>query len=394
MYDEFYFLCHTEIMSERRPVTHDTSAALLAWALTAVICILLLVQDYAGLLPVFLAAAGFVIFAILLLSVAGNPGPPTKKDHIFLGLEFITICSLYFVIPYDYIAILKVIWSAQMAWFIPLNRALILSPIWSSPFWLVSEFYWLKEDPWATAILFWTFNVFGIFMISMTRSEQTAKEQIERQKRELESAHFLLRETASLSERVRISRDIHDMVGHQLTALTMNIQATEKHCLRELSSIPEPVKQSRILARQLLDDIRSTVREIRDDRSLNLQDAIGKLTSALPGVKFETEYKLTAPLQDIGKAETLLRFFQESVSNSLRHGQATHIRLSVRQTKGMLIGTTEDNGFGFPPGSKTGSGLKGLKERAESEGGQFTITESGIGVIAKIVLKDDQKKYP
>lgn len=370
-------------MNWLKSLSHDTAAAMLAWAATAIICSTLLIIEQPGVVRIILTSVGFLLFGGLLLVVAGNSGAARRRDHVFLGLEYLTICLLYFVIPYDYIAILMVIWSAQMAWFIPFKNAFILSVFWSSPLWLAGEFYWEKDQAWVSAILFWSFNVFGIFMITMTRHEQEAREEIERKRRELESTQYLLSEAAAQSERLRIARDIHDVIGHQLTALTMNLQAAN----RGLADVPggsqEFVGQASKIAKNLLKDIRATVSEIRDEREINLLSAVLVLTDNLPHVRFELSLDEVKHIDDVATAETILRFVQEATSNALRHGRASFIQIKATKAGGKIVVEIIDNGKGFSEKKSYGNGLKGLSERAQSRGGDLSISsQPGVGTHA------------
>ena len=76
---------------------------------------------------------------------------------------------------------------------------------------------------WLTAILFWTFNLFSLMMMESRKQAEVAREQAEQANRELRALQDLMQQASRKDERTRIARDIHDLVGHHLTALSLHL---------------------------------------------------------------------------------------------------------------------------------------------------------------------------
>ncbi|MEQ3652715.1 MAG: histidine kinase, partial [Glaciecola sp.] len=212
---------------QRLSISIESASALLTWALVSGSALYFMygmekLSDSA--LPI--AAALFLTYIVLWLSLIRER--PYKNDGrvrtIFLFLLFSTVVGIYFVVPFVYTAIFMVIWSAALPYFISARLAFMLSPLWSAVLWAVYEYHWGFSGMIVSALLFWTFNLFALVMVTTTIKEKNTRETVETINRELVSTQHLLSQAAEQAERVRIARNIHDLLGHHLTALTINLQ--------------------------------------------------------------------------------------------------------------------------------------------------------------------------
>jgi signal transduction histidine kinase len=122
-----------------------------------------------------------------------------------------------------------------------------------------------------SATLFLMFNLFALIMMNTAIKERRAREQANQLNRELLATHSLLRQASQQAERVRIARNIHDLLGHHLTALTINLQVASRIVEGEAK---EKVEQCHSLSKVLLSDVREAVSEIRDKSNIYLKDAL------------------------------------------------------------------------------------------------------------------------
>lgn len=214
----------------------------------------------------------------------------------------------------------------------------------------------------------------------------------QRSRRELAEAHVelqaqaeLLAESARAGERLRISRDLHDLIGHQLTVLTLELEAA-KH--RDPGSAAAGhIERAGLVARELLSDVRTTVGELRGARP-ELRGTLERVVRDLtrPSVVLEVEEGLAL---DEERTVLLIRAVQEIVTNTIRHADARELRIEVRSDQEGIALHARDDGRGVRD-LQPGNGLRGLSERFELLGGDVRFDGArgdgarGFGVTAKV----------
>jgi len=185
----------------------------------------------------------------------------------------------------------------------------------------------------------------------------------------LRATQRLLEESTRSDERLRLSRDLHDVAGHKLTALKLQLRALHRD--RALAGNPT-VEASLKLADELLADIRAVVGELRRHDGVALGEALRALVAPLPGVRIELIGADDARAATVAQAQALLRVAQEGLTNAIRHGRAGHIVLRVEESATGLLLAVEDDGAGILPLSE-GNGLRGMRERLAELGGELRL---------------------
>lgn len=201
---------------------------------------------------------------------------------------------------------------------------------------------------------------------------------------ELAAAAVLGEEATRASERLRISRELHDLIGHQLTVLTLELESAA-HLPGERGA--EHVERARSVARELLGDVRATVGELRR-RAPDLRDALGAVAAAVPSPRVEVDVAEDV-VADEEQTAALVRVTQEVVTNAVRHAEmATVLRIEVTaDDDGALSLVARDDGLGSGP-VRVGHGLAGIVERAEALGGSATFDGSaGFTVRARLAAR-------
>jgi signal transduction histidine kinase len=271
----------------------------------------------------------------------------------------------------------------------------------------VALFVWLARSlPAVKAVqvsfAYVAFELFAAYVSRAAYEAQESRREVLRANRELQAARALVAEGARAQERLRLSRELHDIAGHKLTALKLHLAVDARRRAREessgsaaLRSLPpcgtsDPVSQSLALADELLTDIRMVVSTLRQEDSIDLRTALLALDPALASVSVEFNLEPQATVSDIGKAEALLRCAQEGLTNALRHGQATEVRVTLARTDAGLVLSVEDNGTGCPaPEAPIGNGLRGLRERLEEFQGAVSLDHRAPrGCILRAVLPE------
>lgn len=188
---------------------------------------------------------------------------------------------------------------------------------------------------------------------------------------ELQATQRLLEESTRSDERLHLSRELHDVAGHKLTALKLNLRALHRN---PVFAENEALAVSLQLADELLADIRAVVSELRQHDGIELGEALLALARPIPGVKIVLEGREQARVASVAQAEALLRFAQEGLTNALRHGQASRVSLRVETSGNRLRLSVEDDGRGRLPLTE-GHGLAGMRERLAGFGGELHIEQ-------------------
>ncbi|MFD2042758.1 histidine kinase [Ornithinibacillus salinisoli] len=187
--------------------------------------------------------------------------------------------------------------------------------------------------------------------------------------------------SAVIEERQRLARDLHDAVSQQLFALTMMSEAAVKQLETNPELAKEQMRDVAAASLQAQTEMRALLLHLRPVHLSGdpLPKGIHKLINELKQ-KSQIDFEITID-EDLVLSETkeehIFRIIQESLSNILRHAQATEVTLNVSKRSNELFLHIRDNGKGFDLSSdaerKTSYGLKTMKERSEELGGTFTI---------------------
>lgn len=225
-----------------------------------------------------------------------------------------------------------------------------------------------------TAGLFLGMSLFA-FMGSMAALRQKeARDELSKVNSELRATQALLRENTRIAERVRIARELHDLVGHHLTALTLNLEVAT-HLIE--GKALEHVEQARSLAKLLLADVREVVSDMRQDDMVNFSQALRTLIEGVPQPQIHLDLPADLVLTDPLRARLLLRCTQEIITNSVRHARARNLWIRISTGHDGIALSARDDGHGVEK-LQPGNGLQGISERLSQLGGKLEL-ESGRG---------------
>jgi signal transduction histidine kinase len=226
------------------------------------------------------------------------------------------------------------------------------------------------------------FAVFVLVTAYVAREQAQARDEQRRLNAELRATRMLLAESARVNERTRISRELHDLLGHHLTALSLNLEVaghmTEGRAL-------EHVKQAHALAKLLLTDVREVVSQLREGDAIDLGGALLLLTERVPALTIHMNIEEPLTLDDAERAHMLLRCTQEIITNAVRHAGARNLWIHCRRDGGQIVINAHDDGRGADV-VIAGNGLRGMRERLRQYGGNMTI-ESRAGGGFRLCLQ-------
>lgn len=217
----------------------------------------------------------------------------------------------------------------------------------------------------------------AVFSTYALYRESEMRQKLEQKNVELEAAGILLEDSAATAERLRISRELHDAIGHQLTVLNLELEAA-KHRMGQYDAapaeLPAHIERAGEVAKELLSDVRSTVGELRDSEPGDLQTRLSRLASAVPSLEIYVETE-DLPVLDDQQIAALVRAAQEIITNTVKHAAASELSLIVNREGAQVVLTGSNDGI-TPKTVTPGHGLTGLRERAELLGGQLSVSSS------------------
>jgi len=263
---------------------------------------------------------------------------------------------------------------------------------------------WLLSGDWLatirTGLAYGGAIVFVVVFTQILVIEQKTRIEVERLANELEGANRKLREyavqveeLATAQERNRLAREIHDGLGHYLTAVNIQIKAAQAVMSADPERAQDALNKAQTLAQEALLDVRRSVASLRASPTENrpLHEALFSLIEECRAsgldITLETSgvMRILAPKVELA----LYRAVQEGLTNVRKHAQATHARVRLDYQSGRVCLQVEDDGKGVEPSgsSAEGFGLMGLHERVTLLGGQMQIhSVPGEGFQMKIEI--------
>jgi signal transduction histidine kinase len=223
--------------------------------------------------------------------------------------------------------------------------------------------------------------LFGFLMVRENQSQQ----QIKLLNREVETL-------GTLVERTRIARNIHDTLGHSLTALGIQLEVAQQICLSHPEKIAPRLDTAKELTDQCLQDIRN-VKALRHD-DFDLAQGLTKLMVHLRQTQsLTTQTQLNLPVLSLQTSYQIYCIIQEGVTNIQKHADASHVSLRSSSSEEFLTIELSDNGNGFDLAkSKTGFGLQGMRERLQLIGGILQIrTAESAGTQLHLEIPYDRE---
>jgi PAS domain S-box-containing protein len=228
--------------------------------------------------------------------------------------------------------------------------------------------------------------------VTAHRLAETELRKANQQLRNLSASLQLVRE----EERTRISRELHDELGQQLTGLKLH-----------LSWVGSRLKEGRAAAIEMIDDMRplldtaiASVRRISTELRPPILDDLGfsdavtwhaDEVSRRSGLKIVLDLDRAVPVMDVERTTALFRIVQESLTNVLRHARATKVEIALRIESDELALSISDDGMGFDRDvGKSGIGLVSMRERATAIGARFDIVDAtGKGTTIRVRMPLD-----
>lgn len=272
--------------------------------------------------------------ALILLSMASLPWYPSGLTYFVYGCVMLCGRCMGF--------------RPCLAWLAALNALMLLET-------------WLLGYPWqAVASIPLTSFIIGIII----NAERTSEEK----DAQLRLSHDEVRRLAAAAERERIGRDLHDLLGHTLSLITLKLELSRKLFDRDVEAARREVEEAEKVARHALAEVRSAVTGIRST-DLAEELASAQLLLESSRVHLDYDHPPTDLPQETERALSLI--LREAATNIARHAGASSAKVEfLREHTGVRM-VISDNGRGGIEAD--GNGLRGMRERVRAMGGVFEI---------------------
>ena len=202
----------------------------------------------------------------------------------------------------------------------------------------------------------------------------------ERNKILLEQQNVEIR-MATLKERNRIAREIHDNVGHMLTRAILQTGALK--VLEKEEKLKEQLNDLQQTLNVAMNNIRNSVHDLHDD-SINLEKAVKELIMAFPKLDIDFEYEVENQI-DKNIKYGFLAIIKEALTNTLKHSNGNKVRIEIVENPGFYKLVVTDNGTEIQENFVGGMGISSIQERVETLNGVLRIsTDNGFRITITI----------
>ncbi|GAB1544504.1 hypothetical protein NUACC21_71800 [Scytonema sp. NUACC21] len=329
---------------------------------------------------------------ILLILIIGFFGGRTARLFPFPYIILVTRSCLIFQLPGRLLVTCLSFILFLLTFKRRFNR-IPFSPLGQERFWFFTLSF---------VLVFGLALVFVLLLMNVILSERQSREKLAIANEKLRQYALQIENQATLEERNRIAREIHDSLGHSLTALNLQLETA----LKLWQSNPEKAQAFLARAKELgsraLQDVRHSVSTMRSHplqgQSLEqaisgLADNVQRSTGITPICQIHLAYPVPTEM-----STSVYRIIQESLTNICKHAQATKVKLELMTSTTGLQLSIQDNGVGFDvTQNTTGFGLKSMRDRTLALGGHFHIQAapgSGCTVTVTIPFSLSSLTYP
>jgi signal transduction histidine kinase len=324
---------------------------------------------------------GFVLLEVGLIGLASWGGLREMRLFSFLYVVLVLRSCLMFALPgrlvttglaYGLFLLMLAQRLAELADRIPLGaRDRLRPPVWGFAV--------------SSALLLGLTMLFLLLLVNALLTERQSRQTLATANAQLRHYALRVEKLAMAQERNRIAREIHDSLGHSLTALNLQLEGALKLWQGDPQRAYQFLQEAKRLGSIALKDVRQSVTAMRADplQQQSLETAITDLahtvqqaTGVCPTCHVHLDQALPPEV-----STSLYRIVQEAFTNICKYARPSQVCLDLQDTSGALHLLIQDDGVGFDLAqNRTGFGLQSMRERAEALGGTFEVqTAPGQG---------------
>ncbi|HEY9699514.1 MAG TPA: sensor histidine kinase [Trichocoleus sp.] len=244
------------------------------------------------------------------------------------------------------------------------------------------------------AITFGLTLLFTLLLVNALLAERESRKKLLIANDQLRQYALRIQDQATLQERNRIAREIHDALGHVLTAQSIQLENAMLFLPAGSEKTKSFLQEAKQLGSRALQEVRRSISTLRANplQGQSLTTAIDKAVQDFyqtTGIQPKYQIQLSHPIS-VDISTTLYRIIQESLTNIWKHSQATQVHIHLEEQAETIQLRIEDNGQGFDPTQNTtGFGLQGMRERSIALGGKFALfsqPQQGCQILVSVPL--------
>jgi signal transduction histidine kinase len=310
--------------------------------------------------------ACYIIFGVAYYFGSTNrPLSPIFRINAFI-LQSLCVLGMIFSFQNYFMGFLMVLIAKQLGFFLPSRVAVLWIAVQTAVAIILLEPHWHMGWRWAVTGSLIGLEAFAVAAGILLAKEVAAREELLLLNIELTSTRELLKETSRAEERLHIARELHDVLGHHLAALSIQLE-------HAVHIAPAPVRadieNAQASTRQMLGEVRSVVGSMRSSEQVDLAPILDSLAKRVLRPKISLEIPTHFAVADGARAHAVLRCVQEIITNTVKHSGAENLWITVCFVDGTIEVSARDDGRTLAP-ARPGGGLTGMKERFESLGGR------------------------
>jgi signal transduction histidine kinase len=328
------------------------------------------------------------LLAAFLLAFLGTRAPSWPRGdwrpHALLILQAalaLVLCMIWrrqAAVP-----VLTIIVVAECALLLHTTALVVSVVVLNAGLWSILALVWRESRPTADFLIYVGFQIFAAVMVWYARRAKEAATALRETNAHLLATRSLLEESARDHERLRLARELHDVAGHKLTALKLNLSILERDCgAGQLGTVHVASR----LTTELLDDIRAVVAQLRMHDGMDLHVALSEIVAPFPQPpRIHLDLSQDARPDSVMQAEALLRAAQEALTNIARHSNADNAWLRLWRDGDAIRLHVRDDGQGEAE-LRESNGLRGMRERLGALGGSLQVSRAAAGGVTLDVI--------
>jgi signal transduction histidine kinase len=314
------------------------------------------------------ASTGFI--AAFLWSTRAGPRP-----LITLALQSACAVAMAAFFCNGYEGLLLVLLAAQLALGTSSRVGLAWIAVQSLALTVAVASQWYPRAALLLAPPYFGFQLLTFAVVRLFMEERRMREEVVRAHTQLVRMQSALAEKSRVEERLRMAQDLHDSLGHHLVALSLNLEIAAHE---SQGAARASVRTAQTLARALLHDVKEIVHRSADESPVDLAFEMRRLAQELPWPTLHVICPAELQVRDGATSRAMLRAAQEIVTNSIRHGAAGNLWITIERTADQLRLSARDDGQAIHA-FEEGFGLSGMRQRLEALGGTLTAAPGAAG---------------
>lgn len=373
------------------------AAGVSAWVLSGIPAVLMVLGLFEidgetlrlplGRFAIWLGAAIAFAAAFWITSGAAGEEKPSRRAVALLAIQTLAALVMYEIVCTGLETMLLAVVAAQLGLFVRLPVGALWVVLQTGALTALGVAHWgvVRSVGWAILIAL-PVEVLAMFTSYFAASQARARHALARTNAELRATQEILVESRQMADRARISRDLHDLLGHHLTALSLALEAA-RHQVDGGGALAQ-IERGQQMTRLLLADVREAVRSLRGEARVDLSRVLRPLVADIDRPRIHLEVPADLAIDDPERAQALVRCVQEIVTNAVRHSRAENLWIDISEARGRIQVVGRDDGQGARA-IEPGQGLTGMRERLAGLGGAVEVdspVDGGFRVQAVLPL--------